>query len=62
MFAKLLFKVLSKLFALEAPARWKQLVTARWADTGPHSVIRAQPIRGQHSSEPTNQRRPNLAV
>ena len=38
-FAKLLFKELSKLFTFEAPARWKQLVTARCAVTGPHSVI-----------------------
>ena len=40
MLAKLLLKGLSKLFAVEAPARWKQLVTARCAETGPHSVIR----------------------
>ena len=41
MFAKLLFKVLSKLFAVEALARWRQLVTAHCAVTGPHSVVRS---------------------
>ena len=64
MFAKLLFKVLSKLFAVEAPARWKQLVTA--LSPGPTQWSGAQPIRGRHSSQLTNQRRrlslPSLAV